>query len=140
MGMTPGADLVFGIDITGAEFPDSVQEALDRGEDTAEAVMEFLEARDGFVPSGDPYGLAGTHLAESRNLEVVQCEYAAEEYRTILAVSSANFSVSGWSEPRRIRVEQPSESDIENLSWALSVLGISPEISEPSWFLFSSFS
>lgn len=140
MGMTPGADLVFGIDITGAEFPDSVQEALDRGEYTAEAVMEFLESRDGFVPSDDPYGLAGTHLAESRNLEVVRCEYASEEYRTILAVSSANFSVSGWREPRRIRVEQPSESDIENLSWALSVLGISPEISEPSWFLFSSFS
>jgi len=138
--MTPGANLVFGIDITGVEFPDSVQEALDRGVDTAEAVMEFLETRDGFVPSDDPYVLAGTHLAESRNLEVAMCEYSAGQYRTILAVSSANFSVSGWSSPRRIRVEQPSESDIENLSWALSVLGISPEISEPSWFLFSSFS
>lgn len=138
MGMVPSSNLVFGVDITDVEWPDDIEEKLEKGENITEAVLSFLEEKDGFNPPDD-FHWPGSHLEDSRNLTVEKCDRASGDYRTILAVSSTNFAVSGWGNCKRLMIEHPEEDDIENLKWALSVLDISPNIKEPSWFLFSSF-
>lgn len=141
MGMWPGANLVFGIDLRNVSWSDEIEEKLyEEDGDPVESLMRILEEADGVEFPDDEWICAGEHLAESRNLTVVNCQSGDADYHMILAVSSANFSVSGWGDYKRLRIEQPDGQDLENIRWAIGVLGVSPEIADPSWMLFSSFS
>ena len=133
MGMSPSASLVFGIDITDVSWPEEVADRVEQM-DVIEAFIDFLAHKDGFS-GDDPEG----HLAESRNLTVVQCAIDASDYRVVLAVSSAEFSSSGWGNWKRLSIEQPTETDVENLRWALDALEVSPPYPDPAWMLFNSF-